>query len=405
MFWIKGKPGSGKSTLMKYILNDYRTQKALSANSRRHLCTAAFFFHDRGVHEDQKSFEGLLRSIIHQILESVPELLLAIVDIYRRALAEDGQCRWSIHELEAALRKILHQKDVLGCICLFIDALDEYKGRKDDISRFLKDLVEVTPGQQLVIRICASSREWNVFSQLLGGNPTLTLQDWTKDDIRLFASERLEEAHREGTDIVVQEITARAEGVFLWVKLVIRELWQPLCDGEPMKGVLALLSELPDELPQFYERMLKSVPAKDYSTALGLIGLVLSSEMLSFEAAEFRFAFDLIRGDNMLPEDFVSRFSVKDYDLNDETIRHVRALSGGLLEVVGPKTVQFIHQTAKTYVHISEDRTMFRGNTGKELALDGLYRRMRLFLLLVAHMNLRSVTFSILPSIHTSTVY
>jgi polynucleotide 5'-kinase involved in rRNA processing len=35
LFWISGKPGSGKSTFMKYIYNDFRTQRVLNQQSDR----------------------------------------------------------------------------------------------------------------------------------------------------------------------------------------------------------------------------------------------------------------------------------------------------------------------------------------------------------------------------------
>lgn len=49
LFWVKGKPGSGKSTLMKYILKDSRTRKALEMKyGSQSLTMPGFFFHSRG---------------------------------------------------------------------------------------------------------------------------------------------------------------------------------------------------------------------------------------------------------------------------------------------------------------------------------------------------------------------
>ncbi|KAG8163153.1 hypothetical protein KVR01_007631 [Diaporthe batatas] len=96
IFWIHGKPGSGKSTLMKYLFQDPRTEELLRAGSwqsRAHLTTASFFFHHRGT-DIQKSFEGLLRSLLSQILEqheSLSPLLHSILeDQYRSLIASEG---------------------------------------------------------------------------------------------------------------------------------------------------------------------------------------------------------------------------------------------------------------------------------------------------------------------------
>ncbi len=58
IYWISGKPGSGKSTLMKFIYGDRRTSELLQdwkSSSRK--ISASFFFHHRGS-SVQKSFEG-----------------------------------------------------------------------------------------------------------------------------------------------------------------------------------------------------------------------------------------------------------------------------------------------------------------------------------------------------------
>lgn len=93
IFWINGKPASGKSTLMKYLYQDARTDELLRAGrwrSRPRLMTASFFFHHRG-NNMQKSFEGLLRSLLSQVLEQEKCLLTLLhpilVEQYQADLA------------------------------------------------------------------------------------------------------------------------------------------------------------------------------------------------------------------------------------------------------------------------------------------------------------------------------
>ncbi|KAL7931669.1 hypothetical protein V8C35DRAFT_323523 [Trichoderma chlorosporum] len=72
LYWISGRPASGKSTFMKFLYNDKRTKQLLQGwYSKVQRIEANFFFHYRGSHI-QKSFEGLLRSILSQILEQAP---------------------------------------------------------------------------------------------------------------------------------------------------------------------------------------------------------------------------------------------------------------------------------------------------------------------------------------------
>lgn len=78
VYWINGKAGSGKSTLMNYICNDNRRLELLKEwCSYRLLLTPIFFFWNAGSRE-QKSVEGLLRSLIYQMLTQCRELITCI---------------------------------------------------------------------------------------------------------------------------------------------------------------------------------------------------------------------------------------------------------------------------------------------------------------------------------------
>ena len=68
--WIKGKPGSGKSTLMKCILN-HITSHAPECN------IISFFFNARG-ESLERSTEGCYRSLLHQMLKAFPKLRTSI---------------------------------------------------------------------------------------------------------------------------------------------------------------------------------------------------------------------------------------------------------------------------------------------------------------------------------------
>ena len=81
LLWIKGKPGAGKSTVLKYAF------KAAKRNGEG-LILASFFFHGRGSLV-QKSPLGLFRSLLHQILQQVPtysqsSLLFIDIGVTRR---------------------------------------------------------------------------------------------------------------------------------------------------------------------------------------------------------------------------------------------------------------------------------------------------------------------------------
>ena len=73
-YWINGKAGSGKSTLMSHICNSHRTREMLADwCPARRLLTPTFFFWNTGSLL-QKSVDGLLRSLLYQIIFECPEL-------------------------------------------------------------------------------------------------------------------------------------------------------------------------------------------------------------------------------------------------------------------------------------------------------------------------------------------
>jgi hypothetical protein len=75
VFWITGKPGSGKTTLMKYLWNQKATHSALQKWCRgERLATASFYFWNSGT-VMQRSLDGLLRTILIQVLDQCPEFI------------------------------------------------------------------------------------------------------------------------------------------------------------------------------------------------------------------------------------------------------------------------------------------------------------------------------------------
>jgi hypothetical protein len=79
VYWINGKAGSGKSTLMKQVYDDDRTQNYLKIwISNKPLCTPTFFFWNSGTKE-QRSQIGLLRSLLFQVLDQTPKLVPIIM--------------------------------------------------------------------------------------------------------------------------------------------------------------------------------------------------------------------------------------------------------------------------------------------------------------------------------------
>lgn len=90
IYWIAGKPGSGKSTLMKYILGDPKTQQNLKVWAKGYrLYIARYFFWYRGT-EMQRSQQGLLQGLLHTVLEAAMDSPLRSVRLEWQKLTLPG---------------------------------------------------------------------------------------------------------------------------------------------------------------------------------------------------------------------------------------------------------------------------------------------------------------------------
>jgi ABC-type molybdenum transport system ATPase subunit/photorepair protein PhrA len=131
LFWITGKPGAGKSTLMKYISNSEQTSVLLQKQGDNVKEFSFCFFELGEPHE--KVFLGFLHSILYQLVRSFPRLVYVILSIYREIQRRNTEhdphkLEWNQDDTRRALKAISKQSSVYGQVCMFIDGLDECDG-------------------------------------------------------------------------------------------------------------------------------------------------------------------------------------------------------------------------------------------------------------------------------------
>jgi hypothetical protein len=277
VFWITGKAGSGKSTLMKFLA-EHTTTKAMlrtwAVRSKRDLTTAAFYFWHSGS-EMQTSQKGLLQSLLYQVLSQCADMVEVVTPKARWEATKSGGLRsWRFEELTDAFDNlILHGNSLSKCFCFFIDGLDEYHDDFGDYGRLLDTLDNLakTPW----IKICVSSRPWNVFNDALGQNDRkmLVVHDFTRPDMDIFIRGMLEENTRFAVLVkkdprvwhLADQLRDRAQGVFLWVFLVVRRLLRLVGEMQHMEKDTTLnalqiaLDELPSDLDEYFKHMIDTI--------------------------------------------------------------------------------------------------------------------------------------------------
>jgi hypothetical protein len=145
-----------------------------------------------------------------------------------------------------------------------VDGLDEYDGDHLELVQVLGVIAKSSH-----IKICVSSQPWIDFIDAFEGQKwKLRIQDLTVNDILIYIRDHLEKDLRvrtlkahdtQAAQSLVDEIQQKAQGVFLWVFLVVRSLLKGLRNVHGISDLRRRLQELPGELEQYFEHMLNSV--------------------------------------------------------------------------------------------------------------------------------------------------
>ena len=339
-----------------------------------------FFFDDRGS-SIQKSLEGLLHAILHRITSSDKRLADIILPMY--ADKHTGRRdTWPIGDLRNALMLLLKQEELDLDLHLFLDALDEYGDPPEVIADFVADMCDRATSCTK-IKICFSSRPWNIFLDRFGHCPGFSIHEHTESDIRRFArsifvqnglisSSKTSSKNEEAVSLL-SEIVRRAEGVFLWTKLVSMDLIKAYHEGASFAELRRLVLGFPQELEDYYARIVERLPQSRRFESFAMLEVVARCKG-TLSAEEFTGAIRCASSETS-SECTVNTASQPWLPiLSEKTTRHLGDYTGGLLEVVvtseGP-IVQFMHQTVKHLISKPGFTRRLLGSEASELWENG----------------------------------
>ena len=357
-FWVSGKAGSGKSTFMKFVADQELTRKILEEWAQpNRLVIATHYFWSAGTLM-QKSKEGLLRTLLHEIFRACPALMSQACPRRWEHTRLMGSCLdidWTIHELFDALKHVATLSDVGVRFGIFIDGIDEFDGDHYELCTILQTL-----SRSNNIKLCLAGRPWNVFEDYFGqdGSRKIYIHDLTHDDIREFTTNRLMEHPRwnhrhfqsKEMGLIIDEITDKAQGVFLWVFLVTKSLREGLTNGDTIRDLQNRLRSLPSDLEKFFRHMLDLV-GQFYCEKMAHTFLVAAN---ANEPLHFLLYSMLDKGfeepDYALNLSYCTSSEGQCQVLKDECKRRINARCGGLLELTSSETVEFLHRTVRDFL-------------------------------------------------------
>lgn len=384
VYWVSGKPGSGKSTLMKFVAAHETTQRFLKewAGDKK-LVIANFFFWSASKHRSQKSQKGLLRTILYQILRQCPELIQMAYQDQWIAMTSDGRVLketrdelLTVPALLKTLKKISISTASDTKFCFFLDGLDEYDGRPADII----ELVDILKSFHNV-KTCVSSRSWNEFEDHFGKNFPwkLYIHEFTRDDIRLYVqdtlskSPRFQQLREEDPQCpnFVHNIVDHADGVFLWVFLVVRSLLDGLTNSDRIKDLQERVNETPKDLEDYFKTILFSTEnryrkqtARTFTIAVNTVKELPLMAYWVFDQENPNYVFEC---STVTPSVTVLNSRL------DNMGRRLNTLSKGLLDTRGGwseddsagillfgYTVDFLHRTVKDYLQTPDAQSLLQ---------------------------------------------
>jgi len=369
LFWIRGKPRSGKSTIMQYIWNYSMMSELVDKRKEsRPAVKAAFFFHYRGNHS-QKSFEGMLHTILHRLLACEPRLASPLLAQFETLDQQQRETYvWTLPKLMKAYEDVLEHNTFPVGILLFIDALDVYDGPPEAIVDFILTSVQKSSRGATQLKICFSSREWDAFEQGFPHGPGFRIHEYTKTDIARYISLRLSddpnisgrlnsanEQELSGVRVLQTALSDRTNGVFIWVRAVMDEIQRLSSRNAPISQLLGFLRNVPDDLDQLYTDSIKRLPHEYRREAYymfeimlrcnGLLNVSVLREVVS--CAGIHRLGDCVH-------------------IIEKDVNHITALrswakgrGAGLVEVTDEDEVQLIHQTVFDFISRPGLRSIF----------------------------------------------
>ncbi|TFA98930.1 Protein SERAC1 [Trichoderma ghanense] len=260
LLWLKGKPGAGKSTLMKEAF-----RRAATRQARANYCTAGFFFCANGNELEHTSL-GLFRSLLYQLLPG-DRLSLQRFQQYcnekKNPLKSQSTPAESITWTETELRQFM--KSVLlnqtKRTIIFIDALDECDGASiRSLAYFWRSITKSAHDLGLELNVCLSSRHFPTIS--LSHCAEIVVEEHNGDDIASYVDQKFRicmSAQKPQWELLRRQILKKAAGIFLWAVLVAEDVLKNWDNGKELPYLIRRVRDVPEALENLFSNLLSDL--------------------------------------------------------------------------------------------------------------------------------------------------
>ncbi|KAL7946976.1 hypothetical protein V8C42DRAFT_298975 [Trichoderma barbatum] len=263
VYWITGKPGSGKSTIMKLILQRESLWDTVSQSlgALRLLLVKYYAWHPGDTL--QKSIDGLKKTVIFQAMEQYPELASVVAPrrwVFCQVLRRISDIpEWHEWEIEESFEALLSTCGKTIKLALFIDGLDEFDTPPLKVIQCIRHITAQCPSG---LKLCVASRSWTEFQDEFSECPMLQMHLQSNNDMAAFITGMFnnnkgyieqEKIYPQVASQLLADIAQRANGVFIWVSLVVNHLLDLLSEGESITRAQEALEALPTDISSLYD--------------------------------------------------------------------------------------------------------------------------------------------------------
>ncbi|OBT89651.1 hypothetical protein VE02_01795 [Pseudogymnoascus sp. 03VT05] len=343
LLWITGAPGTGKSILTTFVVDQLR--------NRFPGASISSFSFDNG----KRPIETLLRSVLHNLLSSNPKLLPHAAKEWQvkgKSFSTDWE---TLCEIWSQCCLDLNGADTIWVI----DALDECEeyGR----IRFLQQLAKVVRTLQSVgntsrFKVFFTSRlEKDIQDALSGIRPLrINLDDEVGNltlDITKVIDKGIKDLTDEGVipldkaDLLKQRLFAESDKTFLWVTLILGLLRTSELLPESLESIIR---DLPAGLDSTYRQLLAQVPEKQQPSTKVVLQLIMAANK-PLNVREMNLLLK-VQGGHSREQDLRPLFET----LSRQIQHQIQHLYGSFIRIIdtgdGDKHVHFVHKSASEFL-------------------------------------------------------
>ncbi|KAH8892663.1 ankyrin [Thozetella sp. PMI_491] len=327
--WIKGVPGAGKSVMAASIVQHLQQTSEPG--------TPVLFFFFRHIVQANQTPRALVRDLLAQALpHSLPlqAALKATVDSTPKHDKISDNALWEclLQGLASPLSRRVY------CV---IDALDEMDAQEDDaFFSSVNNLASLCPK---TVKLMITSRPKRYLQSQLRASSIVHLsldEERIHHDIRTFVGQKLRHALSGQTpdqmDSLVDKISRRSAGLFLYARLLVDQILSTLERGQAVD-----IDKMPIGLQDMYNRVLfqqSREPGIDTELQAFLLGCVTHSfrplRLLELAA---------------LLQKYMRKTHDRSVSLSDAKL-FVRQACGPLLDILDDETVQVLHHSLTEFL-------------------------------------------------------